>query len=991
MKVILLTFSALLVNIAMFAQSQHPIWQLSNLPLQNIERLQMPLLDNEALKNAELQRLNSTREKKVIFAHNFEVNYSITNSGTWFVNHDNSRVWRIILSSPNAKSLNLGFTKFKLDVNDKLFIYSMDKKHVMGPFTPADNEVHEQLWTPIIESDEIVVELQTGRNTNPELEIGFVNHDYMGFYSINALVSGSCNLDVICGAADGWPENDNYRDIMRSVAVIGTSGSTFCSGFLVTNALQDCKPYFMTANHCGITSANAASFVAYWKYENSTCRLPNTAESGSAGDGSLATFNTGAIFRATRTNSDFTLIELDDPVNTNANAFFAGWDATSAVASSTLGIHHPSTDEKRISYDGGAPTLGDFGYGTLNSHWQVNWARINHAGITNATRPITEGGSSGSPLFNATTKRVIGQLHGGASSCASTTDTDEYGAFSMSWNVGTTAATRLYDWLGTSSTPIAMDGKNATACLVAVIASPTTSSICTSSSGTINLSLGSGFTSNPTLTTTGLPSGLTASYFPNPATSGGTSVMTVNAGGSVATGTYNVTITATAGAEVATTSIAVTVSNAISGTTTLASPSNTATNVSSTAALSWSAVANATSYLIQIATDNAFTNIVQTGTSSTTNYNVSPALNATTQYYWRVIPTNGCGNGATSSAFSFTTATILCQTFMATNVPQTISTSGTPTVTSVLNIPTSGTITDINVVNLTGTHTWISDLTITLTSPGGVTRTLLDRVCSNQDNFNIAFDDEATNAYSAIPCPPTSGLNYIPNQTLSAFDAAAMQGNWTLTVVDNADQDGGALSTWGLEICYQPIASFDANLNSIIATPRKNLIEVNWQTIAEDGLLYYEVEKSSARQHDFTFLKKVMAQGKNGAGATYQITDTDVKIGEEYYYRLKMFNNNGSHEYSKVVSAKIDNPDFGIFVQPNPTQQNIYFTVQHANIEDPATIYLYDVTGKEVLMQTIELLNNTRYEIEMQHLPKGIYLLKLSNSSQQSITKVVKQ
>ena len=118
------------------------------------------------------------------------------------------------------------------------------------------------------------------------------------------------------------------------MAVIGTGGGTFCTGFLVNNTAQDLTPNFMTANHCGINSGDAASLVAYWNYENSTCRPPGSAASGGPGDGTLNQFNTGSIFRASYAASDFTLVELDDPIPSAYDVHWAGWDATANDASS---------------------------------------------------------------------------------------------------------------------------------------------------------------------------------------------------------------------------------------------------------------------------------------------------------------------------------------------------------------------------------------------------------------------------------------------------------------------------------------------------------------------------------------------------------------------------------------------------------------------------------------------------------------------------------
>ncbi|MBD3869039.1 MAG: hypothetical protein IFK94_13025, partial [Acidobacteria bacterium] len=67
----------------------------------------------------------------------------------------------------------------------------------------------------------------------------------------------------------------------------------------------------------------------------------------------------------------------------------------------------------------------------------------------------TEGGSSGSPLYNQD-HQVIGQLHGGYASCSSQTS-DWYGKLSVSWTGGGTNATSLEPWLdhaGTGQTSV---------------------------------------------------------------------------------------------------------------------------------------------------------------------------------------------------------------------------------------------------------------------------------------------------------------------------------------------------------------------------------------------------------------------------------------------------------------------------------------------------------------------------------------------------------
>ena len=88
----------------------------------------------------------------------------------------------------------------------------------------------------------------------------------------------------------------------------------------------------------------------------------------------------------------------------------------------------------------------------------------------------------------------------------------------------------------------------------------------------------------------------------------------------------------------------------------LSSPSDGATNVSSSGTLTWGAVADATSYDVQICSDSGCSSVVTSASGLTaTHWTVSPALNKNTTYSWRVEANNGCGSSAWTSPWSFTT------------------------------------------------------------------------------------------------------------------------------------------------------------------------------------------------------------------------------------------------------------------------------------------------------------------------------------------------
>ncbi len=308
------------------------------------------------------------------------------------------------------------------------------------------------------------------------------------------------------------------------------------------------------------------------------------------------------------------------------------------------------------------------------------------------------------------------------------------------------------------------------------------------------------YSSPVTLSATGIPAPATVNFSPNPATPGSSVTMTVSNTATVTPGSYSFTVNGTSASGAHSTTGTLGISNSTLVASTLSTPVNNEPSAPLSPTLVWTNSGSGLTYDVAIATDNAMTNIVESATGlSTASYTATTLAPATT-YYWRVTTANGCATAVNSTVFAFTTAS--CGTFNYTGSSVAISATGTPTITATISIPTGGTINDLNVVNLTGTHTYVSDLTVSLTSPAGTTVQLFGGICTTDDNFDLGFDDEATPG--AIPCPPTTGSSYVPTAALSAFDGQAMNGTWTLTIVDGFDQDGGTLDTWGLDICFTP-------------------------------------------------------------------------------------------------------------------------------------------------------------------------------------------
>ncbi len=329
-----------------------------------------------------------------------------------------------------------------------------------------------------------------------------------------------------------------------------------------------------------------------------------------------------------------------------------------------------------------------------------------------------------------------------------------------------------------------------------------------------------GFTGTTTFTATGLPTGTIAAFSPNTATASGNITLTISNTNGVTPAVYPLTVTATSGTTSKTVSLYLEIFNAGFGTFSLLSPADLAQGVITAAPLSWGASSNANSYEVQVASDNGFTNIVSSATVIATNY-IASGLSEGTNYFWRVLPKNlGC-SGTYSSTYKFTTGQTICTTYYPTDLPITISSSGTPTVTSTITIPTGTIIADVN-IGMELAHTRINDLTAMISDPSSNMIALFANPCtSNSQNVNATFDDAA----SDFVCGVNPGISQTVRaiQDLAVFNGNSAAGTWTLQITDGNNGEGGTLNGWNIQVCgFQALAVTENEFKDFAIFPNPN-------------------------------------------------------------------------------------------------------------------------------------------------------------------------
>ena len=420
---------------------------------------------------------------------------------------------------------------------------------------------------------------------------------------------------TICG-----PTDDR---VLSSEPGQGRLMSIGCTAWIINDA-ANC---FLTAGHCTTSGTSVVQFNVPLSSSSGTLVNPPPEHQYAVDLASVQTVGAGGV------GNDWKYFGCHPNTNTGLTPHQAQLAAYNLASSS------PAVSGQQIRITG---------YGLTTSPVSPTWNQVQkthsgpyseQTGNTIRYQVDTTGGNSGSPVVDLSTGLAIGiHTHAGCD-------------FGGGANQGTAIHhPGLQAALGNPLGVCYPQG-------FTIQASSKSQAVCAPAAATYTISIGQvgGQTDPVTLSANNIPAGATVQFSVNPVIPPGASVMTINNTAAAAPGTTSMQVVGTTTNFTHTIGASISISNAVPPALSLVSPVNGAASAPVLPTLSWSAAAQAQSYLVQVAGDPAFSTIAYAATSNTNSHTLTTALNTLTQYYWRVTPSNSCGSGRASQTFGFTT------------------------------------------------------------------------------------------------------------------------------------------------------------------------------------------------------------------------------------------------------------------------------------------------------------------------------------------------
>ncbi|MFH1195745.1 MAG: FISUMP domain-containing protein [bacterium] len=354
----------------------------------------------------------------------------------------------------------------------------------------------------------------------------------------------------------------------------------------------------------------------------------------------------------------------------------------------------------------------------------------------------------------------------------------------------------------------------------------------------------------------------------------------------------------------------------------LSSPINKATNVAIPPSLNWNSSSGATSYTLQVSTNNTFSSFVYNQSGLTgTSHQISGLANST-QYYWRVSASNSYGTSDWSTGWNFTTSS-------------------------------AGVAPDIPILSSPATNTTEIPVPPTLFwNQSNNTESYSLQVSANGSFTSIVFDGNGLTSTSQL----ISGLKYSTKyywhiKAANSFGFSAWSTTWNFTTIGIAPQP--------------PILSSPANNSTDISTSPT----LSW--FSSSGATGYILQVSESNTFS-TFIYNADV----GNVVIKPITGLNNTV--KYYWRMKATNAYGSSDWSTawnfITMEKV--PESPILSSPANNSTDVLISPSLSwNASNGATSYTLQVSasstfsspiydggvGSVLNKQILGLSNSTKY------------------------------
>lgn len=278
-----------------------------------------------------------------------------------------------------------------------------------------------------------------------------------------------------------------------------------------------------------------------------------------------------------------------------------------------------------------------------------------------------------------------------------------------------------------------------------------------------------------------------------------------------------------------------------------------------------------------------------------------------------------------------------------------------------------------------------------LPAPDGDGAKVYDRFWLTKSNHSTIPAGTMSFAYKAAGM--TGDLTFGSSSMLAQFHNGTA---WSLNQF-GADNNSGLVSgvpfsntafggAWTLVLNGAPLPITLLSFNAVWADSRQSQARVFWSTASEENNDFFDVERS-ADGVNWQRIDRVQGAGTSINTLHYETLDKNPLNGIAYY-RLRQVDFDGTTAYSHLVSLKREINGAAIAVYPNPATNQFQVAFEGFKSE-VANINILDNSGRIVLAQNNNVLNNPVQIINASGFQSGVYYIHVTSETESFVEKIV--
>ena len=246
----------------------------------------------------------------------------------------------------------------------------------------------------------------------------------------------------------------------------------------------------------------------------------------------------------------------------------------------------------------------------------------------------------------------------------------------------------------------------------------------------------------------------------------------------------------------------------------------------------------------------------------------------------------------------------------------------------------------------------------------------------------------ASTAYSQTITTSSSGFTFTASGLPNGLSINSSSGEITgkpvelgpFTVEVTATQ-GGCIKSASYTLTVSP-NPLPVTLISFTVVKEEKSALLNWSTSQETNSESFSIEHS-LNTKNWNKIGTVLSKGESSVLRKYSFTDKNAANGENFY-RLKMFDKDGTYTFSKIQSVTFDNLPDKLLVFPNPATDIL--TVNVRDLAKIKSVRLHNQKGNTVYSAYGNNINKT---IDIKALSTGTYILVVVHKDGQVMTSKV--